>query len=99
MHSMFSRVSAAPVGCRQAGWSGAGFSSAGNAFMQVLVLSVSRDCVILCLYTLVGHGNVMKPDTLTEPEPEEGAMGQEMREFKLGTVTRRESAGRHNEAC
>ena len=63
--------------------------------MQVLVLSVSRDCVILCLYTLVGHGNVMKPDTLTEPEPEEGAMGQEMREFKLGTVTRRESAGRH----
>ena len=55
--------------------------------MQVLVLSVSRDCVILCLYTLVGHGNVMKPDTLTEPE-EEGAMGQEMRDFKLGSVTR-----------
>ena len=67
----------------------AGFSSAGNAFMQVLVLSVSRDFVILCLYILVGHGNVMKPDTLTESEPEEGAMGQEMRDFKLGSVTRR----------
>ena len=56
--------------------------------MQVLVLSMSRDFVILCLYILVGHGNVMKPDTLTESEPEEGAMGQEMRDFKLGSVTR-----------
>ena len=40
----------APVGCRQAGWSGAGFSSAGNAFMQVLVLSVSRLCDSVLVY-------------------------------------------------